>query len=98
MPRAEQLLERDPRLDDPVRRHTGLGHAEMEGHVGTRLGEADVGVDDLVRIRVLERDDVAVESEVVEHRAVLERGLEHRRDRVVAGVLRRAFRDRPSRS
>ena len=35
-----ELLEGDARLDDAFGGHARLGHAEVEGHVGARLGEA----------------------------------------------------------
>ena len=83
----DELLECNPRLDDAVRRHSRLGYAEMERDVRSRSGEQDVRVDDLVRIGVLDRNDVLVEAEVVEHRAVFECGFDHRRDRVVFRIL-----------
>ena len=83
----DELLECDARLDHAVRRHARLGHAEMQRHIGTLRREEDVRIDDFVRVGVLERDAVLIEAEIVEHRAVFERGLDHRRDGVVLRIL-----------
>ncbi len=82
---GEQLLEGHARLDDAFRRNAGLGDAQVQGDVGAQRREAGVGLDDLARVRVLQRHHVAVEAEVVQQAAVLERGFDHGRD-VVLGM------------
>ena len=44
---ADELLERDPRLDDAVGRQAGFGHAQMQRHIRPRFGEAAVDFDHL---------------------------------------------------
>ena len=81
----DQLLEGHARLDHALRRHARLGHAEVQRHIGPLRGEATVDLDDLLPVRVLERDDVTLEAEPIEQRAVLG-GAGHDRRNVVARV------------
>ena len=91
MPRADELLEGDPGLDDALGGHAGLGDAEVERHVGPFFGEAAVPLDHVRGVGVLERDHVAGEPERVEQLAVLGGRGHHRAHRVAveAALVRR---------
>ena len=81
----EELLEGHPCLDYAFRRDARFGDAQMQRHVRAKGGEAGIPLDDLARMRVLEADHVAIEADLVEQGAVLQRGLHHGRD-VVLGM------------
>ena len=57
----------------------------MQWHIGALLGKTGIGLNDFLRIRILERDAVAGKAHLVEHLAVLEGRGEHRRDGIVFG-------------
>ena len=82
-------------LDQPGRRRTGLGHAEVERVVGD-LAELPVGLDHQRHARRLDRDLDQVEPDLVEVGDLLQRRLDHRLGRRPA-VLLVQRRDRASR-
>ena len=81
-----------------VGRQAGLGHAQVQRHVGPLLGEAAIDLDHLGRIGILQRHAVAREAERIEQLAMLPGACEHRRERIVARRTSRPWPDRPSRS
>ena len=83
MPRLIELLESDPRFDDAVGRQAGLGHAEMQRHVGPGGGEAPIHFDHLRRVGILERHAIAREPKPVQQLAMLQRAGQHRAERIV---------------
>ena len=97
-PAADELLERDPRLDDAVGRQPGLGHAQVQRHIGPLLGEAAVDLDHLRRVGILQRHAISRKADRIQKVAMLPRAFQHRRDRIVGGVLEPLCRDRPSRN
>ena len=91
-PLGDELLEGDPGLDDPIRRHPRLGHAEVQRHLRAGRSKPKIRIDDFVRIGVLDGDAVLVEPEIVEHDAMLHGRLDHGRDVVVFRVTIELFR------
>jgi len=83
---ADELLQRDPRLDDSIRRKTGLRDAQMQRNVGAAFGKSAIDFDDLQRVRILQRDAIAGESDRIQQFAVLPSAMEHRRDGIARVV------------
>ena len=82
----DELFERDARLDHAIRRHARLGDAEVQRNVGANFGESDIRVDDLVRIGILQRYAILIESEIIEHDAMFGGRFDHRRDRIILRI------------
>ena len=74
-------------LQHALGRHAGLGHAEVQRHVGTPGGEGPVGLDHRRRIGVLQRDHVTGEAELVQQFAVLQGAVDHGVDAIFLGIF-----------
>ena len=98
MPCREKRLEGRARLENSLRRHAGLGHAQVQRHLRPLGGETPVHFHHLGRIGVLQRHAVAREAEPVEQIAVFQGAFEHRPQRIVARSSPLAWPDRPTRS
>ena len=84
---ADELFEGNSRLDHAVRRQARFGHTQVQGHVGPAVCETPVHFDHALRVRVLQRNAVASESERIEQIAMFPGAFEHRGDRIVPVVL-----------
>ncbi len=62
---SNELLQRNPRLDNAIGRHTRLGDSQVQRNLGSPLGKSPVGLDDFFRIRILQRYTVAREVDIV---------------------------------
>ncbi len=82
-PDCNELVKGDPGLDDPIGRQAGLGHPQVQGNIRPLSGEETIGLDNLLRVRVLERDDEAGKPEIVEVGAMINGATHHRSDPIL---------------